>query len=272
MMNKKLHHKLFSRLLLLQAAWNYERMQNIGFAFVMQPLLERLYNGGELVKAVKRHLQMFNTQPYMASFVIGVVARLEEERASQEDEAKKEEITQKIFATKSLMSTATAAIGDPYFWGTLKPVALIILLWVCHFFGFWQWSMPESIVHVKLSPVLLVAVLFSALMYNLVVLDVRWYGIKKGYDNYHRSMLGLDYHNWQKIIRGIKYFGFIAIGMVVIGAFYTLSTYIETVGMRALIIPVAVILTVVLRKISMMYVYLIIIGMSILYFLLGGTL
>ncbi|MDO8805231.1 MAG: PTS system mannose/fructose/sorbose family transporter subunit IID, partial [Elusimicrobiota bacterium] len=58
----------------------------LGFAFCLQPALEKIYQDKDALKAaLLRHLQLFNTQPYMASFVLGNVASLEEKAAASPD-------------------------------------------------------------------------------------------------------------------------------------------------------------------------------------------
>ena len=47
----------FIRSNFLQGSWNMERMQALGFAFGMVPILKRLYTGEELKQAMKRHLE-----------------------------------------------------------------------------------------------------------------------------------------------------------------------------------------------------------------------
>lgn len=100
------------------ASWNYERMQNLGWCFEMLPVMKRLYSDPEDQKAfLSRHLEFFNTHPYLASPVLGVVMALEEERAngSDVDDAA-------IQGVKIGMMGPLAGVGDPVFWGTLRPV------------------------------------------------------------------------------------------------------------------------------------------------------
>ena len=68
---------------MIQASWSFDRMQTLGFAYAMLPALRRLYpNGDELTSRINLHLEYFNTQPYLASFILGAAVRLEEGRAS----------------------------------------------------------------------------------------------------------------------------------------------------------------------------------------------
>ena len=57
----------------LQGSWTYERMQNVGWAFAMIPAIKKLYSSKEdRAAALKRHLEFFNTHPYVASPILGV--------------------------------------------------------------------------------------------------------------------------------------------------------------------------------------------------------
>jgi mannose/fructose/N-acetylgalactosamine-specific phosphotransferase system component IID len=107
------------RSFLIQGAWNFRGMQNIGFVYSMLPGLKALAGDGT-EKAAGRHLRFFNTHPYMAPTIMGVVLNLEE----QGDTATAGNLKQTI-------SSSLAAIGDTFFWGTLKPImALLFLLTV----------------------------------------------------------------------------------------------------------------------------------------------
>lgn len=67
----------------LQGSWNYERMQNGGWCFSMIPAIKKLYKTKEdRAAALKRHLEFFNTHPYVASPILGVTLALEEDRAN----------------------------------------------------------------------------------------------------------------------------------------------------------------------------------------------
>ena len=102
----------------LQGSWNYERMQNGGFAYAMIPALKKLYKTKEdRADALKRHLEFFNTHPYIASPILGVTLALEEERANgaEIDDAA-------VQGVKVGMMGPLAGIGDPVFWFTVRPI------------------------------------------------------------------------------------------------------------------------------------------------------
>ncbi|WP_242756160.1 PTS system mannose/fructose/sorbose family transporter subunit IID [Lacticaseibacillus paracasei] len=110
--------KVWWRSTFIQGSWNYERMQNGGWAYTLVPALKRLYHTKEdRAAALKRHLEFFNTHPYLASPIIGVTMALEEERANGapiDDKA--------IQGVKVGMMGPLAGVGDPVFWFTIKPI------------------------------------------------------------------------------------------------------------------------------------------------------
>lgn len=102
----------------LQGSWNYERMQNGGWTFAMIPAIKKLYKTKEdRAEALKRHLEFFNTHPYVASPVLGVTLALEEERANG---APIDDVA--IQGVKVGMMGPLAGVGDPVFWFTLRPI------------------------------------------------------------------------------------------------------------------------------------------------------
>ena len=74
--------KVWWRSQFLQGSWNYERMQNLGWAYSLIPAIKKLYtNKEDQAAALKRHLEFFNTHPYVAAPIMGVTLALEEEKA-----------------------------------------------------------------------------------------------------------------------------------------------------------------------------------------------
>lgn len=110
--------KVWWRSTFLQGSWNYERMQNLGWAYAMIPAIKKLYTKKEdQAAALERHLEFFNTHPYVASPILGVTLALEEERANGA------EIDDKaIQGVKIGMMGPLAGIGDPVFWFTIRPI------------------------------------------------------------------------------------------------------------------------------------------------------
>ena len=91
-------------------------MQNIGFAYAILPGLKKLYSTAPSVPAGK-YLGFFNTHPYLAPTVAGVFLKLEE----QGDDGTVEKL-------KPAISGSLAALGDTFFWATLKPIVGLLLL------------------------------------------------------------------------------------------------------------------------------------------------
>lgn len=102
----------------LQGSWNYERMQNGGWCYSMIPAIKKLYtNKEDQIAALKRHMEFYNTHPYVSAPVIGVTLALEEERANGA-----EVNDQAIQGVKVGMMGPLAGVGDPVFWFTLRPI------------------------------------------------------------------------------------------------------------------------------------------------------
>ena len=74
---------MYMRSTFLLGSFNFERMQSMGFCVTMMPAIKRLYSKKEdQAAALKRHLEFFNTQPWIGSAIMGVTAAMEEERAN----------------------------------------------------------------------------------------------------------------------------------------------------------------------------------------------
>lgn len=102
----------------LQGSWNYERMQNGGFAYAMIPAIKKLYKTKEdQAAALQRHMEFFNTHPYVAAPILGVTLALEEEKANGA-----EVDNSAIQGVKVGMMGPLAGVGDPVFWFTLRPM------------------------------------------------------------------------------------------------------------------------------------------------------
>ena len=117
-LSKSDRQKVWWRSTFLQGSWNYERMQNLGWAYALIPAIKKLYTSKEdRDAALKRHLEFFNTHPYVAAPIIGVTLALEEERANGaeiDDTA--------IQGVKIGMMGPLAGVGDPVFWFTVRPI------------------------------------------------------------------------------------------------------------------------------------------------------
>jgi mannose PTS system EIID component len=110
------------RSLLLQASWNFERLQSLGFLFTLSPALRWLYQGDDLQASYARHLEYFNTHPFLAAPVLGAVLHLEERLA------KGDETAMGVQEFKRMIMAPYAAMGDAFFWGGIRPLAAGVAL------------------------------------------------------------------------------------------------------------------------------------------------
>src|SRR5205823_3672469 len=90
--------------------------QNLGLAYALYPALKKLYPSPEAQSvAVKRHLVFFNTHPYVAAAILGGVL-FHEVRI-----ARGEESPERVTGFKAALMGPLAALGDGFFWLSLKP-------------------------------------------------------------------------------------------------------------------------------------------------------
>ena len=115
--------KVFWRSFPLQASFNYERMQNVGFCYSLLPILKKLYpNKDDMAAALKRHLSFFNTTPQVVTLITGACVAMEEENAQAEREGGSFDM-ESIAALKAALMGPVAGIGDSFFWGTFRVIA-----------------------------------------------------------------------------------------------------------------------------------------------------
>ena len=96
-LTKQDRKKVWWRHQFLQGSWNYERMQNGGWCYSIIPAIKKLYpNKEDQIAALKRHMEFYNTHPYVSSPAIQGV--------------------------KVGMMGPLAGVGDPVFWFTMRPI------------------------------------------------------------------------------------------------------------------------------------------------------
>jgi fructoselysine/glucoselysine PTS system EIID component len=116
---KKELRQVFWRSFALQGAFNYERMQSLGYAYTMIPVIKKLYhNHDDQVQALNRHLEIFNTTPAVGPTIMGISAAMEEQNANDPDFD-----SNSINAVKASLMGPLAGIGDSLFWGTFRVIA-----------------------------------------------------------------------------------------------------------------------------------------------------
>jgi PTS system mannose-specific IID component len=123
---------LLVRSFYLQTAWNYESLQALGFAYTMAPVARRLAEGRKATREFfERHLTLFNTNPVLASYIIGATARLEEGYAEGRTSSAEVE------ALKSALAAPLASVGDRFFWAGLRPFAGLLGVLAAGIIGWW---------------------------------------------------------------------------------------------------------------------------------------
>lgn len=184
--------KAFLRSYFLLSSFNYERMQNGGFVYTLIPAIKKLYPSKEdRAAALKRHLEFFNTQPFMANPIFGVTLALEEERANGAniDDAA-------ISGVKIGMMGPLAGAGDPLFWFTLRPIFL---------------SLGASL---AISGNILGPIVFFVL-WNAMVAAVKWYSQEFGYKAGTAITDDLSGNLLQQVTRGASMMGMFVIGALI---------------------------------------------------------
>jgi mannose/fructose/N-acetylgalactosamine-specific phosphotransferase system component IID len=105
---------IVARSFLLQSVWNRRTMQSVGFCYAMLPVLrERRAGAAEVRGFLERHLAFFNTNPVLASYVLGAAAG-EEARAGAGAGAVRE--------IKQGLAGPLGMAGDALFWSALRPL------------------------------------------------------------------------------------------------------------------------------------------------------
>lgn len=149
--------KVFLNSFFIQSAWSFEKMQGLGFAAAIAPALKDIYQDeGQGCSALKRHLVYYNTHPYMAAPILGAVIRMEEDVKDGKLDAGN------ITSFKESLIGPYGAIGDTFFWGSIRPLASVIGVLSALIWGLW-------------GPIVFLVV------YNLFHIWMRWFGLYKGY-------------------------------------------------------------------------------------------
>ncbi len=108
--------RVFVRSLFIQATWNRRGMQNLGFAYAIEPALRALYREpAACEEALHRHLGFFNCHPYMGAAILGGTIHHEERVAAGL------EPPDGPVRYKQTLQGPLAAIGDGFFWTALRP-------------------------------------------------------------------------------------------------------------------------------------------------------
>lgn len=205
----RLRRVVFWRSLTLQASWNSQRMQNLGLLATMLPWLQKRPRDLTADRLFcRRYYEFFNTNPYLANYLIGGLLRLEDDAEAGRQTGP----TPGVF--RDSLGRAFASLGDQFFWMGLRP-ALTMGLCLLVLAGQSQ------------------AVVLLVSAFAVVQLGLRWVSLDRGYS------LGLDlvdlladarWHRWIQVARRTTG---LAIGLVA-GAYLARLAAPELVGGRVL--------------------------------------
>lgn len=182
---------IFIRSNFLLASYNFERMQAMGFCVSLIPALKKLYQGDELKAALKRHLEFFNTQPFLAASIMGIIAAMEEKRANGAAIS-----PQTLSGVKVGLIGPLAGVGDPIFWGTLRPVLAALGAGI---------ALTGSII----GPILF----FVA--FNVLRLLTHWYGVMYGYAKGTELVEEVGGNKMRYLTEGSSVLGLLVMGALV---------------------------------------------------------
>ena len=104
----------------LQWGWNYEKMQGLGYAWVIMPALRKIYRDDPegLQKALTMQLGYFNTTPAMSHLIIGADIALEEEFGNKAEDA--------VLGLKTGLMGPFAGVGDTLFVAIYRAIVFSI--------------------------------------------------------------------------------------------------------------------------------------------------
>lgn len=121
---KDIRRVYLRNLFALQFGWNYEKMQGLGYTYVIMPALRRLYGNDpdKMKRAMKMHLSYFNTTPAMAHLITGADIALEEELGIESEET--------VMAVKTGLMGPLAGVGDTLFIAIYRAIVFSIAAYI----------------------------------------------------------------------------------------------------------------------------------------------
>ncbi len=112
---------VFTRLLAIQGAWNYELLLGNGIGFCLEPLLRLLPGGVQgraFREAITRESAYFNAHPYLASVAVGALARAELSGVPP----------QRIERFRTALCGPLGSVGDRLVWAGWLPFSSLVAL------------------------------------------------------------------------------------------------------------------------------------------------
>lgn len=117
-----------------ETCYNYERLQALGNANSIQPIIKRLYNEDQYAEEISKYMVFFNTEPsFMGTVIHGITAAMEEKRANGENISAED-----INSVRLALMGPLAGIGDVVSQSIVYPVLAGICIQLAlagNFFG-----------------------------------------------------------------------------------------------------------------------------------------
>jgi len=110
----------FWRSFTVMGSFHPSGMQRLGMAATLYPILSKLHGRGRMAEALTRYSVPYNCHPYFAGLFLGLFARAEDAVAANASEGGR------VARTRQALSGPLAAIGDSFFWATLKPLSTLV--------------------------------------------------------------------------------------------------------------------------------------------------
>ncbi len=164
--------RLFWRSFFNQALINYRGMTHIGILWALLPQWKEQPEGRQ--EKLGRSFGFFNSHPYLAGYIIGASARMEQDHEGQ--------VLERL---KKAAIPPLGAVGDRLFWYYLRPLSGVLSCWglVLGLAGYRRLGLSLVIV--------------AWLGYNAMHLWIRWRGISRGMElgrEVHRDIMALKQH------------------------------------------------------------------------------
>ena len=192
-------HSVYLRSMLLQISINYERFQAIGYLFSLAKVLKKLHgdNKERLTRAMQRHLEMFNTMPYLSQPIMGTSVAIEEQIANTEDEETVFELEESVRNVKVGLMGPLAGIGDSIGWMTMRPIL-------------------ASIGAAMALDGLVIGPIFFYVVWNIFNIVFKYAGLMVGYNQGTKILSDIKTTNIiEKVTNGASVLGLMVLGVLV---------------------------------------------------------
>lgn len=169
----------------LQWGWNYERMQGLGYSWVVMPALKKLYKNKseDMKKALETELGFFNTSQPMSHLIVGADLGIQEKMGMEDPTA--------ITALKTGLMGPFAGVGDTIFLAIYRAIIFSISSYM---------ALSGSAVG-----------LIFPIIAGLIILGVRYKFTQIGYDQ--GTKLATEFADRMKVLTD----GAAILGMTVVG-------------------------------------------------------